>query len=424
MALRKNLALMGVSAACRLVAGLFTFSVLARLLGPATFGEFMLWLAVSVLLSLLPNYGLTPYVLREIGANPESAEKLMNEGFTGKLLLAAALFFCATLTVFGFEPALGYVFLCLLAGSVADTFTEFINAGFRARDKFASETRIVMISSLIHAAIVTGAVTSHPTIETAALAYTVSRVIILTITIFAVMRIFAPLRLVSIHLAVQRLRNAITYAVDFAFQSLFGQIDSVVLNYFLGPVAVGLHQAGLRIFLGGAQVAPILANVFLPRASANTQSKARFSEESRKIQIVFLGFGAIFGVTLAVLGEPLVLLIFGSGYRELIPLMPFFGLLFFMRFAAAAWGIVLTARGQQVFRTWASVLHWLVIAAAAWILVPVYGNRGWLIALCVGNLLLGLAYAMRGRNLVEKHWEMLGLTALGSFIFLPFVRFN
>jgi O-antigen/teichoic acid export membrane protein len=422
MALKKNLSLMGITTVARLGAGLVTFSVLARLLGPVAFGTLMLWLSVAVLLSIIANYGLTVYVVRKVSLNPETAEEVLNEGFTAKLMLTIALFMVVAIGVFRFDLDTADLLLILLAGCIADTFTEFINAGFRARDKFATETNVSTIFAFIHTIIVSSAVIWHPSIEVAAIAYTASRVTLLVVTIMILNHVIAPLQLASFRKSIRLLCDARSYAVDFSIQSLFGQVDSVALNHFLGPASVGLYQAGMRLFLGGFQVAPILANVFLHHTSAIAYSPVLFQQANKQLHIAFLGTGIVFGLLLAGLADPLVLIIFGPSYMELIPLMPYFGLLLFLRFAAASWGVVLTAAGQQTFRTIVGLFHWGLIAAFASILIPALGIEGWLISLCVGTFALGLTYAIRSRFLVINFGGILGTTAFGGLCFVPFLH--
>jgi O-antigen/teichoic acid export membrane protein len=422
MELKKNLSLMGVATAARLSAGLFTFSILARLLGPESFGVLMLWISVSTLLSLLVNYGLTPYILREIGVNPRSTEAIINEGLTGKLIISIVIFSCAIIGAWIFEIELKQVFLCLLIASIADTFSEFLNAGFRARNRFDVEARIALITSISHAAILTCTVLFFPTVEAVSFAYIASRFSVLVITIRGVSQYFAAPRLTDMGLAINRLRNAISYAIDFFFQSLFGQVDSIVLNNFIGPAAVGLYQAGMRVFKGGSAVGQILANVFLPRASEKSRDAREFCEESRRVQMAFISFGALFGITLTIFSELIVHVLFGPAYSSLVIFFPLLGLLFFVRFAAAAWGVVLTAAGEQRFRTIATVIHWVLIAGVVPILVPSMGISGWLISLIIGNVLLGFLYAVRGASRVASPWTSVGVTALGGIAFIPFLH--
>jgi len=422
MSLKKNILLMGFATAVRLVAGLLTFSVLARLLGPEAFGELMLWLSVAMLISLLENFGLTTYVLRAVGANPARYESLMNEGLTAKLLLATVITTAVVIGSIVIDLKQLDVLLILLIGCIADTFTEFINAGFRARDNYATETRISSIFSFIHTAMVCGAVIWHPTVIVAAMTYSVSRLLVLTVTAMSLSRLGAPLRVVPFCDAIQILKDASNFAADFGMQSLFGQVDSVVLNHYLGPIAVGIYQAGMRLFLGGFQAGSILANVFLPRASAHIHSMTLFHQTTRQLQIAFLSAGIAFGFGIAAFAVPIVSLIYGSNYADLAPLMPFFGLLFFLRFAAAGWGVVLTAAGQQSFRSNMGLIHWIAIAALAWVLVPSLASSGWLISLCFGTLLLGCAYAIRARKLVAHFESTLIFTAVGCSCFIPFLR--
>ena len=102
--------------------------------------------------------------------------------------------------------------------------------------------------------------------------------------------------------------------------------------------------------------------------------------------------------------------------------MPWFGLLFATRFAAAAWGIMLTAQGLQTYRAAASTIHWLAVGVAAIFWVPKLGNQGWLLALIVGNGLLYLLYAGRVARANRTDVSTLVFTALVLLAFLPMLR--
>jgi O-antigen/teichoic acid export membrane protein len=236
------------------------------------------------------------------------------------------------------------------------------------------------------------------------------------------LKYFAGLRPASLAQAAKRLREAMAYAVDFALQSLFGQIDSVVLNYFVDPVAVGLHQAGMRLVLGGAQAANVLANVFIPRLSAVHGDHQQRQKEGQRLQLAFLVMGIGFGLFLTVLAEPITHLLFGAAFSSLAALLPWFGLLFFVRFLASSFGIMLTSAGLQGLRAKANVFHWLLILGVAWKAVPMYGNTGWLLALIVGNLALALVYFGASVRLVRPTVINGGLTVAGAAAFLPFLH--
>lgn len=425
MSIVRNLALMGTSTAMRLGFGMLTFVVMARLLGPAQFGVVMLWLSVATLLALVANYGLTPFLLREIGAAPERASQVMAEVLSAKLLLTLFILAIAVVALPLIDGGARAVFLLLLGAQLADALTEFLNVGFRATNRFAHETRIASLAVLLQFGIVTLLLWWQASPLMAAAAFLLSRLAVLLVTWLAQRRYFAELKPAAPAQAWARLRATRAYAVDFALQSLLGQVDSVVLNHFVGTAAVGVYQAGMRLFNGGAQAAGVLANVFLPRAAAaaEAQDEGRsLRRESSRVQWAFVGFGLVFGLALCGLAEPLVRLLFGAQYLGLVDVLPWFGLLFFVRFFASSWGVLLTSAGAQRYRAAMNAVHWALIGALSLVLVPRLGLVGWLLCLTAGNALLAAAYVWRGRQLSGAGWRQPALALLALAGFLPFLQ--
>ena len=425
MSTLRNLALMGTSTAMRLGFGMLTFVVMARMLGPAQFGVVMLWLSVATLLALIANYGLTPFLLREIGAAPAQASRHMAEVLSAKLLLTAVVLLIALAGLPWLDQPARLVFVSLLGAQLADALTEFLNVGFRATNRFADETRLASIAALLQCAIVTAALWWLATPLTAAAAFLLSRLAVLALTWLAQRRYFAALRPAPLRVAWARIRATQAYAVDFGLQSLLGQVDSIVLNHFVGPVAVGLYQAGMRLFNGGAQAAGVLANVFLPRAAAAAGAGDEgqgFRRESARIQWAFVAVGLGFGLALCLLAEPLVRVLFGADYLALVTLLPWFGLLFFVRFFASSWGVLLTSAGAQSFRAGINAVQWLLIALLSLVAVPAYGLVGWLACLIVGNVFLSAAYVWRGQRLAGTGWQQPALSTLALASFVPFLH--
>ena len=413
---------MGATTAIRLLFGLMTFALLARMLGPASFGVLMLWLAIATLASLVANYGFTPYLLREICANPGSANLVMNEVFSAKLLVSSGVF-SLSLTAMPFIAAeIRWIFLLLLLAMLADSTTDFLNVGYRATNRFSSETRIATVAAAFQFALVGGLVWYSATVMQAAIAFVASRTCVLIITWLNQKQYFAQLRPAPVGRAVRRLKQAASYAMDFGLQSLIGHIDSLVLNYFLGPIAVGLHQAGMRLFLGGGQFANVLGNVFVPRVSSVVSQGLRLDKQAEQLQRMFFGTGAAFGLALAIGADSIVHLLFGDQFAGLAALLPWFGLLFFVRFFAAAYGVLLTAAGKQTLRAQANLTHWILILAVAWVLVPRLGNLGWLLALTIGNVLLASIYFSACRPLATGSRLNLAFASLSLIAFAPFLR--
>lgn len=420
MSLVRNIAFMGSSTAMRLGFGLLTFIVMARLLGPERFGVVMLWLSVATIATLAANFGFTPYLLRQIGVEPENAKVVMSEVLTAKLLLSTAVILLSLAGLFWVSDGSRLVFIALLVALLADSMTEFLNVGFRATNRFAAEARLASVASALQFAVVAGLTWLDPRAESAAIAFMLSRLVVTAITWRAQRQYFTGLRCSSLAAGIRRIRDAVAFATDFGLQSLFGQIDSVVLNHFAGSATVGVYQAGMRLFNGGAQAAGILANVFIPRAAGAAKDSVKLNLEATRIQWAFVTFGLGFGLFLAFSADIVVKVLFGPAFSDLTLLLPWMGALFFVRFVAASWGVILTSAGEQVFRAVVNLTQWFVVLASAAHSVPKWGAVGWIGCLLLGNTIIAVAYYIKGIRISGFSWMQLAfsLGAVAAFVWL------
>lgn len=420
MRLLKSLSLSAFSMGVRFAAALLAFSIVARVLGPSRFGVLMLCLSIASLLALVSNFGLVVLLLREIGRDASAAPAVLGRTLSAKLLVTTV----ALLIGGGIFPLLApearWPYALMLLAMLAEGFTEFFSAGFRASQRFDVEARLALAGGLVQLFGVALVAWWTESLLWISSAYLLTRCLVAMMAYGQLLEIVGPLRLAGLREAGRQARGAISYAVDAGLTSAFGQVDSLVLNHFLGPIAVGLHQAGMRLFMAGTQAAAVLANVFLPRAAAAQarSTPAAQQAENLRLQLAFVGVGAVFGWLLALAGGRLVMWLFGTAFDALALLMPWFGLLFAMKFVAAAWGVVLTAKGLQTYRAMASAVHWLVIAGLAALLVPPHGNVGWLWALTAGTAVLALLYAGRAfeRSRTDMGVLLATLLMLASFV--------
>lgn len=419
----KRVLLMGGSTAVRLGAGVIAFVWMARALGVGPFGVFMLWLSVATLVALAGNFGFATYLLREVGAQPERAVQRMSEVLTAKLCLSVILMLAVLVGAWWVPSDQRLLLLVLSAVQIADTFSEVLVVGLRARGLFALDARLTTLGAAIQIACIGVALSIQPSTQAALAGYALARTAVLGINMAAVLPRLPGVQLVSVGHAFACLRSTRAFAVDVLLQSLMGQVDSVVLNAFSGPHVVGIYQAGLRVFNGLAQVAPVLANVLLPTvAAAHAKGHEYYTREARRVQWAFSGAGLVMGLLLAWPAQVLVVRVFGLEFASLRDLLPWFGLLFFVRMFAASWGVLLTAGGQQGYRARCNVTMWAVIAMVASVATPAYGPCGWLLALVLGHAVLAVLYMRRAVHQAGGHWSqpVAGFVCLTGF--LPTLR--
>jgi O-antigen/teichoic acid export membrane protein len=194
-----------------------------------------------------------------------------------------------------------------------------------------------------------------------------------------------------------------------------------VLRLFAGIDSVGIYQSGMRIFQGGAQAAPILANVFLPEMARKALEKNRDFRIAFIAQAAFVSYGIIFGLSLAYFPNQIVNLTFGKNYERLATLLPLFGFLFFIRFFASAWGVILIAEGFQEYRAKATAIHLVFVLILGSYLALSMQTKGWLVASILANLLLGVLLMLRVTRRGSRKSIMIGvcMLVLGGLLFVP-----
>jgi O-antigen/teichoic acid export membrane protein len=399
---------------------MFTIPIIARTLGPDQFGTFMLSMSLATLMTIASDFGMAPMLLREIGLAPDNSLAFINHALSAKFV-ATAFSISASIALATILPADAQLpFFILLPAMLLDGFSEFFNAGLRAKSRYDIEAKCALSASLINVVTISLTALIAQTLLSISVAYCITRGVNVIMSYRNMTSIIGKPCLVSWAESIKHLGKSTNYALDSALSSAFGQVDSLILNHWLGPAAVGIHQAGMRLFMAGTQAAAVLANVFLPRtAAAHAKNPRALGTETFRLQIAFVGIGCIIGLSMAYGAKNITKIMFGSDFTNLIALMPWFGLLFFLKFSTAAWGIILTATGHQRFRTVANATQWLVVAITAAYSVPGAGNIGWLISLITGTITLYIIYILKATGSIKSRLLLTLLVSTISVSFLP-----
>jgi len=416
----RNIFWMGLSSAVRLSTGLILFILIARHLGPEEFGHYMFWYGVTLLCSRLANYGLSNLLLKEIAQHPENVKNALGESLSLRLLLSAGILICALgSSALVDRPEL---LLLLLLMHLVETATETLYVAYRALGHFAHESKLAAYAAILQISFVAIAVIAKQPPGVIAFAHLTGKTAQLALILPISRRIFGAFSLQSISTTFKFAMRTKAYAIDTLLGSAFGNIDSIVLRVYTSIDMVGIYQSGMRLFQGGAQAAPILANVFLPEIAKEALYEKKKSHTSLVLQAIFLTYGVVFGLALAYFPDQIVDLAFGENYKQLASFLPLFGLLFYLRFCGAAWGVILTATGHQGFRAKSTAIHLVFLLLVGSYLTYSMQAQGWLIALVLANLLLGILYMIRAkRSGLGGVSATFGLAAmlLGGLLFVP-----
>lgn len=346
-----NFIFTGLSIGSRLLTGMLLFILLARLWGPEVFGHFSFVLSVTALLTLIVDFGFSSYLLREIGAVPESAPSIVDAGLRLKrALVPIAIVAAALLTLTLGEATPLSLVVPLMLSALIFSFSELFIAPLRALGRYDIETRLIVSANV--AQFGGAGIVAWQGGTPVQVAWT----IVLVRTMLLVGAYAGLRRLVPAVRSRVRPRDSIRatlgriapYGFDGVLTTMWSQLDVVLVRLLYGNHGAGIYVAGQKLVQGACALAPIIGNVMIPRLS---RMAAVGSEElgrtANATTALMWGVGLIFSLPLALFPDLIVRALFGPGYSGLEGYLPFFSLVLFFRFAAAGFGALVTAAGLQ-----------------------------------------------------------------------------
>ena len=417
-----------ITTVVRLATGVVLFVVLAHVWGPEKFGVFMYPFTIAGILVKLVDYGFLLQVARDVGRRTSEAHATMSRALGAKLLLvvpAVAVAYVITLVMPG-ARGFGALLAFMMVDAIGTSFVQFICIPLRALGYFDREARIASLSNgIVFVSVVATALTGHGPVMTAA-AMAATRAVCLFLPWNAYRRLLgaAPQAIFE----KQSLRASLWVGLPFCVHATVGtlilQMETLMVQRYLGAGSVGLYQAGMRILLGAVLVGDALNGVYLStmaRASHDPAELARLGQRMTRqlITVGLLAFGGIIAT-----GPLAVRLLFGGKYDALAALLPLFGLLTFIRYVGVSYGTLLTLSDRQAVRVAAVCVVMVLGLALNALLIPHFGLTGAISASILGHCVLYLVYIVAVRKdvggfLIDRRSAVLLCLATAIVLCLP-----
>lgn len=394
---------MGATTLVRILANVVLFILLARQWSPNQFGSFMYAFTLSSLIALAVDFGFGQYILREVGRDRERVREVLRDVLVAKSVLTGFAYLLSIIlaVLFPSRFGVGPVYFVLLTACVVLTFCEAINAVSRALDMYSSETKVVFVSNAAFVVVSLSALFLFEDELAVAASMLLCRVLYLILS-FRVLPNFSRKLFdgASFWGAFPYIRSRSAYGADSFLTNFFSSMDTIVIQYIFGPSVVGVYQAGVRLVQGVNTFSQVVSNVFVSKV-AISQSEVGATEVVFKRQffvLILIGGGC--STAFSSFPAPLVHLIYGEKYMELVAWLPIFGLLLLLRYVASGYGIMLAGLGLQSSRAQGIALCVVAFALAVYVLKGSNGVSGIIYALVFSTLLLGgyYRYAMNKRG--------------------------
>lgn len=341
---------------------------LARVLGVAHFGLFSFAQTVTSYCWLGVDLGINMYGAREIAKNKADAARIINPLLTLRIfsgLFLFILFGLAVLIIYRQE----YLKQIVFAGFAFYLLTRALNLdwvmrGFEKFNFIALGNFATFLSMLL---LLVFFVTQDRDILLASfiwsLCYLLGDLLLLVLFYTNLGLSFRPewdYQTLKLHV-----KESIHFTIANSLLFLYQYLPIIFLGLLASDYEVGVFSAPYRLVLSIAYAVSLLPLALYPTLSElYHHNRAQFNRVYKYFLFVSLATGVFFGLGGMLLAKPLILLLYGEGYAESIPIFQiinWFGALTAVR---VAYGIAIAASGLQRFYTWASIFGVLFFTGA------------------------------------------------------------
>ncbi len=315
----KDSLITGIGLSTTALIGFIYTVILARTLGPETYGIYSAITALSTIIFSLGDLGISSSLINFIPKRPKSRQIIINTTFTLQLIIAlfGLLLFCL-FALFHQQIIPGSLRIHLfLAGVISANylFLSFAQGLFSSERRFWSYSLSQIIDPIVKISLVLLLLYfSRLDISTAIFSNIVSTFFALFITLNK------DLRKISLNVDRSFLSEMYRFARWIAAAKIFSvfisRIDVILLNILAGSFAAGIYSAANRITLLFALLIGMLNSVVSPRFSKYKSIKEA-TPYIKKLLILITGISLVV-LSTALFAKPIILLVFGQSYSQAI----------------------------------------------------------------------------------------------------------
>lgn len=187
--------------------------------------------------------------------------------------------------------------------------------------------------------------------------------------------------------------SMLTFGVFMTITALYFHVHAVLASVLLPLSAVATLQVALRLFFAAEYLPEAVARWAYPSLSrAVTSDEAKFASLASALGGSLVLVGTVIAAFLAFVAPTVVPLLFGTEYRNAVPIVQVLAVGIPLRFAAHAYGTSLSAGGRQGPRVLMAAAAMAVTIATEISLIGVYGAIGAAASVGLGAAVLVAGY--------------------------------
>lgn len=378
----------------RILSGLLLSVIIARAPEISTMqvGQIMFAISLAVVVSLLVDYGLDTYFIKEQGAGNLTFEDV--GGILGfRILLASIVVFFLGLWLFQTNLSIEEKQLSLLigAGYIISVINRTYLAYFQSQHQFSIETRILLTGDLLLLIFTIISLYIAKSIILVGISYLLARLVSLLISIRYLsskeacwIPSFRPEKIK------QYTKGAFSYGLLAILATTCIYIDTLLLRFLATENAeeqVAYYQIAMQFVMAATIIPAVMGKALLPLLSENTSNDDAYL----RINNLLMTLGVLVSIFIIVNSDQLIVTIYGDRYQPVAEVLKIVGFVIMMRFGMM-YNLFLTIRGNNWFRVLGSGLMLITSIVASFILVPSYGVKGSAYSSILAHIVIWFVY--------------------------------
>jgi O-antigen/teichoic acid export membrane protein len=293
-------------------------TIAGRVLSAADYGRFSYAIALTLIIETIMDVGLGPVTVRAVARDKASASQLLRHVLGLKLVWVAIGLVLLVIVTPILRSDRALIRLCYLMGLSSAVRSYLLTARglLQGLDRFDLEALLVVADRLVLLAIGGAVLWAGYGLFGLAMAFVVSRVIMLLAATLILSRVVGSTR-PEYDRDAWRTLQAAALPLGFFMIALntYNYIDTLLLGIMRSDLETGWYSAAYRIYEGLTYVPAILAAVLTPTLShLFVRDRIAHRRLLTRTLLAALGLGALLGGIVAWIAGPILLTLFGSKY--------------------------------------------------------------------------------------------------------------
>ncbi len=317
-------------------------------LGPEKFGVLSSGLAFSAIFSVVLNFGLDDFFIREAAhAPPQRLGRLLSNGFTLKLLLLPLAILVVSIFCLLTD---NYWWVALWMGlyAIVQSFFMLCCSVMRGLERMRMQAGLQLINMILIAATVIPLTWLTRDVNVLAPLYTAATLSVLAVAVFFLRRYVAFERLRVQASALSGIfKLSIPFGINYVLLLMFDRVAIMGITIFQGPTAVGLFNSVYNLVLITTVIPLLMITAVLPMLVRQSRSEFHLVGPTTS---TLLRYVMIVGCAIAgslYIGAPVLIRIFDAEYASAAAILQTLSWSIPGLFAATVLLNVLETIGQQ-----------------------------------------------------------------------------